>query len=84
MANIAAVWRPATVRTIPIIHFTSRTSKRSNRTVHCDDLGAEIGSSHMVAVVGGLLDAGGNGVRVCADGRPALVNSRESVRVFNH
>ena len=35
----------------------------------------------MVAVVGGLLDAGGNGVRVRADGRPALVNSRESVRV---
>ena len=26
MANIAAGWRPATVRTIPIIHFTSRTS----------------------------------------------------------
>ena len=23
MANIAVVWRPATVRTIPIIHFTS-------------------------------------------------------------
>ena len=48
MANIATVWRPATVRTIPTVTISARRSEAVTWS----------------AVVGGLLDAGGDGVRV--------------------
>ena len=61
MATTAAAWRLATARNDPDHPLHQLDLTRGDRTVHRGDLGAEIGGGYMVAVVGGLLNARGDG-----------------------